>query len=107
MTMNAQNTNLLLHLKSQWEKYLTKKEILKILKACNIDIQQALEIKSRQIINTKEFTAKVSVKTHCDDNRIEDTAVQMPGYGLSSKKEMLRVSVSLLTTTIIVASRHI
>ncbi|MFO7666927.1 MAG: hypothetical protein R6V76_09940 [Desulfobacterales bacterium] len=62
------NNNLLLHLKSQWEKYLTKKEIKKILQSCNIDVQEISEIKSRQIINNKELAVKVHVKTGNKDD---------------------------------------
>jgi hypothetical protein len=67
--------NLLINIKSRWEKYLTKKEVMKIFQACNIDVQEILEIKSRQIINNKEYTAKVHVKTRSDDNRIDDNIV--------------------------------
>lgn len=70
--MSAQKAN---NLKSQWEKYLTKKEVMKIIQACHIDVQEISEIKSRQIINNKEFTAKVHVKTFSDDHGIKDNIV--------------------------------
>ena len=71
--MNAKATNnLLLHLKSQWEKYLTKKEVKKIIQACNIEAQEISEIKSRQIINNKELTVKVQVKIRNKESKIKD-----------------------------------
>ena len=65
----------LIHLKSQGEKYLTPKEVTKIFKAFNIDVQQTLEIKSSQIVNSKEFTAKVHAKIRNEDGTIEDSHV--------------------------------
>ena len=74
--MNAKATNnLLLHLKVQWEKYLTKKEVRKIIRACNIDAHEISEIKSRQIINNKELTAKVQVKTRNKEGGIKDNII--------------------------------
>ena len=48
---------------------------MKIIQACKIKVQGISEIKSRQIINNKEYTAKVHVKTCGDDNRIKDNIV--------------------------------
>jgi hypothetical protein len=62
----------LLHLKSQWDKYHTKKEVKKIIQACNIDVKEISEIKSMQIINNKEFTVKVHLKTHDKQDGIKD-----------------------------------
>ena len=48
---NKKQDGLAIDLKSRWEKYLTKKEVLKILQECKITVQEILEIKSIQITN--------------------------------------------------------
>ena len=75
--MNTQIPNQLSHLKSQWEKYLTPKEAMKIFQACNIDFHETMEIKSRQIVNNKEFTAKINAKIRSDKGEIEDSNVSI------------------------------
>ncbi|RPH51666.1 MAG: hypothetical protein EHM85_05850 [Desulfobacteraceae bacterium] len=74
--MNARTTNnLLLHLKVQWKKYLTKKEVRKIIRVCNIDAHEISEIKSIQIVNNKELTSKVHVKTRNKEGKIKENII--------------------------------
>lgn len=55
----------MIQLKGQWENYLTDKELAKIFKASKINVEEVPEIKPGQIINNKEFTAKVHAKIRC------------------------------------------
>ena len=74
--MNGQGTNnMSLHIKSQWEKYLTKKELTKLFGSCKIKTQEISEIKSSQAISNKEFIAKVHAKIRNEKGIIEDNIV--------------------------------
>ena len=76
MKENKQKTdNLLINLKSRWERYLTKKEVTNIIQAGGINVQRISEIKSGNIINDKEYTTKVHVKIRNTDGATEDRNV--------------------------------
>ena len=72
---NKKQDGLAIDLKSRWEKYLTKKEVLKILQECKITVQEILEIKSIQITNNKECTVKVHARILKGNFRVEKTTV--------------------------------
>ena len=94
MKENKQKTdNLLINLKSRWERYLTKKEVTKIIQAGRINVQRISEIKSGNIINDKEYTTKVHVKIRNTDGATEDRNVIISfRLGLSSWEQFIRTT---------------
>jgi hypothetical protein len=63
------------HLMGQWEKYLTDKELARILAACKIASPKIVEIKTGQLVNNNEFTVKVHIKARGDDKKTGDNIV--------------------------------